>query len=463
MYKHIIDNVPNYTHFLSVEEMDASSRELAEKYPDIVEIFEAGQSEKGRSIYCLKIGNGLQNAFLYGCPHPNEPIGAMMLEYFSACLAGDEGLRNELGYTWYIIKCCDPDGTMLNEGWFRGPFTLGNYGRNFFRQASNMQIDWTFPVKYKKLDYNKPLRETKALMKVIDEARPVFVYPLHNSGFGGAYWYITRPIPGLCEKLSEVAARHGIPLSLGEPEAPYSVMYGPAVYKALSMKDEYDYLEKYGEKDPSELIKCGTCGEDYAVGAREDGKVFGLVAEVPYYYDKRVSDLSQSELLRYDLAVELCSFQKELYREVLNILSGISDLISADNPFAKTVGGVAEEALEGVEAKRKMVEKNTDFQRKATVSEAFDYQYASRFYNLLSVGMLVRTAEYELARLEGIGKTGPELLLLKKAFEAAEALFNRVCSALEEDMNYTVIPIRQLVRVQLESGLLAASTLRQQE
>ncbi len=33
---------------------------------------------------------------MFGCPHPNEPMGAMLLEYFSRALAEDEDLRKAL-------------------------------------------------------------------------------------------------------------------------------------------------------------------------------------------------------------------------------------------------------------------------------------------------------------------------------------------------------------------------------
>ena len=78
----LIDNIPDYQQFLTVDEMDASSRKLAEEYPDLVTMFEAGRSRKGHPIYCLKIGQGSRNALMFGCPHPNEPMGAMLFEYF---------------------------------------------------------------------------------------------------------------------------------------------------------------------------------------------------------------------------------------------------------------------------------------------------------------------------------------------------------------------------------------------
>ena len=76
-FEKLINNIPDYQVFLTVDEMDENSKKLAEQYPGIVDIFEAGKSRKGHPIYCLKIGNGPKNALMFGCPHPNEPMGAI--------------------------------------------------------------------------------------------------------------------------------------------------------------------------------------------------------------------------------------------------------------------------------------------------------------------------------------------------------------------------------------------------
>ena len=51
----LIDNIPDYQQFLTVDEMDENSKRLAAEFPGIVEIFaEAGKSRKGHPIYCLE-------------------------------------------------------------------------------------------------------------------------------------------------------------------------------------------------------------------------------------------------------------------------------------------------------------------------------------------------------------------------------------------------------------------------
>lgn len=75
-FQAIVDKVPDYQSFLTVDEMDESTRKLAAEYPNIVTVFEAGTSRNGHPIQCMKIGDGPKNALCFACPHPNEPIGA---------------------------------------------------------------------------------------------------------------------------------------------------------------------------------------------------------------------------------------------------------------------------------------------------------------------------------------------------------------------------------------------------
>ena len=114
-YQRILDNVPDYKAFMSVDEMDQSTLKLKEEYPDLVDLTIIGHSRNDHPIYCMKIGHGEKKALMFGCPHPNEPMGAMMLEYFSRALCEDDEFRENCGYTWYLIKCIDIDGTKLNE------------------------------------------------------------------------------------------------------------------------------------------------------------------------------------------------------------------------------------------------------------------------------------------------------------------------------------------------------------
>ena len=129
--ENVFNSIPNYQEFLTVSELDKSSKQLAEDF-DHVEILEIGKSKEGRIIYCLKIGNFQRNALLFAFPHPNEPIGSLTVEFLARFLAENPDTVDDLGYTWYLIKAIDPDGAALNEGWFKGEFDPVKYARNNF-------------------------------------------------------------------------------------------------------------------------------------------------------------------------------------------------------------------------------------------------------------------------------------------------------------------------------------------
>lgn len=455
LIKKIIDRVPDYKEFLTVEEMDSNSKKLAEKYPDIVEIFEMGKTRENNSIYCMKIGNGKKNGLMFGCPHPNEPIGAMMLEYFTEELAKNKELREKLDYTWYIVKSWDVDGTKLNEKWFKGPFTLYNYSRNFFRPAGHQQVDWTFPVDYKNLHFHETIPETKAMMNLIDEIKPKFIYSLHNAGFGGVYWYLTDDTKDIYDDLKNAAKKQNIPLNLGEPEAPFVEAYEPAIYKNLGIQQNYDYLEKYGVENPEKVINAGTCSADYAIEVADS---FTMLTELPYFYEERINDLSEADMTRKEAVLKRIEFDEDSNKFIKETMNNIENYLDKKNPFKLALEAFTDSEKSN-EATKKMIEENEEFQRNATVAEKFDNLYISKFYKLLSYGLLVRASESELEKIDKSEKQTEKYKKLEEAFETAKKALKDLSENLEKEINYQVVPIKKLVSIQLECGLIMADYL----
>ncbi|WP_223588887.1 M14 family zinc carboxypeptidase [Neobacillus bataviensis] len=455
-FESVVANVPDYKAFLTVDEMDDSCRKLANEFPDIVSVFEAGKSRKGHSILCMKIGNGLKNALCFACPHPNEPIGAMTLEYFSRALAENDDLREELGFTWYMIKCIDPDGVRLNENWFNGPFNVYTYTRNYYRPIGYEQVEWTFPIDYKELHFHNPLPETQALMTLIKEIRPEFMYSLHNAGFGGAYWYLTHDLPELYEGLRDSAIKQGIPLNLGEPEEPFITKFSSAIFKNMTIAEAYDFIEKFSGNKPN--IKNGTSSSDYASGVTD---CVTLLTELPYFFDPRIEDLSEGEITRKDAILQNVK-QSQAHFDLLDqILAEVRPYISDENPFVKLVEEVIQYVKEGSEAKIKWADSNPEFEKMASRAEIFDNLQVAKFYNGLYLGLTVRTCEYEIERLKREKNSdqialGPFMETCKKG----KQLLKGYCGNLESELDYLAIPIQKLVRIQLESGLIVANYIR---
>lgn len=448
----VIDRVPDYKTFFTVDELNQMSYDLAEKHSDIVETFEFGNSKEGEKIIGLKIGKGSKNALVFGLPHPNEPIGTMTIDHLINQLVEDEEFRNSLDYTWYIIKAWDVDGARKNEGWYKGPYNLYNYARNFYRPAGFLQVDWTFPIEYKNLKFNKPIPETKAMMDLIDEIKPTFIYSLHNAGFGGAYWYISKEVKEVFDDFIKAANKQNIPVHYGEPEAPYCEEFAPAIYKELKISDEYDYLEKYGNEHPEKEIEVGTCSADYA-GTRYDSCT--LVTELPYFYDKRIDDKSESDITRKEAIKNSIEYSESLDKYLIESMK-ISKPYLAENNVYKLALEAFTDLEEVHSATLKMIEEDEKYNKTATVAEKFDNSLVTKFYSMLSLGLIIRMNEEEMKKLD---KNSEAYKILEGEFKKSEIKLKELSEYLEENMDYSVVPIKRLVSVQLECGLALAYNL----
>ena len=442
----VIEGVPDYKEFMTVEELDESTFKLVEKYPDIVKVFKVGSTREGKPLHALKIGEGRKKALLFGCPHPNEPIGTLMLEYLTWKLASDDEFRETFNYTWYIVKAVDKDGLKLNEGWLKGPFTPLNYAKNFYRPAGNKQVEWTFPIEYKTLKFNEPMPETKALMKIIEEAKPDFIYSLHNASFGGVYYYISEKVPLLHPIYYMFPEKLGIPLSLGEPEVPWAKEIARAIYLMVSTPEYYDYLEKYADRDPAEIIKTGTDSYDYA--RRFNPKVLELVTEVPYYYDPRIEDTRVSDVYRRRAVLDRIESDVEFYKLIKGWYDRVKKHLKLKTMFREAIEYYLEVFPGAIEAERKWANTASELERKATIAEVFDNYEVTEFYRLTRLGLLYRMLKAEVEH-------GNDSIIGEVMVDVENVLEER-SRELEKRLNYKVIPIKDLVTIQLAAGLYTA-------
>ena len=438
-----IEDVPDYKEFKTVDELDESLFKLREKYPDIVEVYVAGKTRSGEEIYAAKIGRGKLRGLMFGCPHPNEPIGTLMLDYLLWRLAEDEDLRNTLNFTLHIVVVSDKDGLRLNEGWLKGEFSILKYAMNYYRPAGNRQVEWTFPIKYKKLNFNDPLPETQALMRIIQGTKPDFIYSLHNAGFGGVYYYITHEAPLLYPIYRYYPTLLGVPLTRGEPEVPYAKKLSESIYYMISIPEYYDYLEKHAEKDPSEIIKTGTDSFDYT--RKYNPNVFELVTEVPYFYDRRIEDTGETDINRRKAMFDAIEEDKKEYKYRLEIYEKVKDKLKLNTRFQETLEYYLAVFPDSTAAIENWAKTAKELERNATVAEAFDIYQVSKFYRLLGLGYLRRMLQ---AEVEAGGNS-----TLEKMLNMVEEEMYRRAEALEEEVDYEVIPIKKLVTIQLAAGL----------
>ncbi len=441
-----MSSLPEMDRFLTVDELNADFARIAEEHPDIARLVRVGSSSLGEPISMLSLGNGENQILLFACPHPNEPIGALMVHHLARMLCDDDELRDGLGFTWNLISCVDPDGTRLNEGWFDGPFTVRNYARHFYRPAAEQQVEWTFPNFYKTNYFDRSLPESEMLMRVIDRLEPALMGSLHNAGFGGVYYYLSREEPGLYPTLHELPQWEELPLRLGEPEVPYAVQFAPAIFKFMSAAEAYDYMEANGA-DVSTYSHGGSSAE-YAASHG----TLTMITEMAYYDDARVNDQTVSDTNRRQAILGGLDLSDEGYQVINGHLESVRAELRTKSAFESAVSSFMKMQRESKAAQRHWAESDPATDRPATVAELFSSNQEVRFYRLLTLGMLVRMLEGEVA----IGNGTPAI---RKHLQEALATFDQWTSALEADLNVRVVPIRKLVAVQLGAILAAASHL----
>jgi hypothetical protein len=442
----LMTQVPEMDRFLTLDELTADLERIAGDHPEIASIRRVGTSTLGEPIRMLSIGSGANNALLFACPHPNEPIGAMMVHHLAHLLCRDAELRDGFDYTWHLIGCVDPDGTRLNEGWFAGPFTPRNYARHFYRPASDRQVEWTFPIAYKTHYFDRVLPETQMLMRVIDELKPELMASLHNAGFGGVYYYLSRPAEPLYDTLHALPGWEELPLQLGEAEVPYARPFAPAIFPTIRVAAGYDYMEENGV-DPTASSLAGASSFEYS----EPHGTFSIITEVAYYDDPRVNDQTPSGVRRRDAILQGLDLADEGGHALRAQFDAVAKDLKGRSPFQHSVEWWASLG-KGREAERNWATSSPETERPATVAELFSSIEQTQFYRLLGLGMLLRMLEGEIA----IGNGTPAI---RAQLAESTRVFEEWADRLEHSLRMRVVPIRKLVAVQLGAVLAAADYL----
>ena len=431
----LLGRVPDFKRFYTVDELFAKASTVASEHPELATYRNVGESSDGEPIPMVQIGSGEERILLFACPHPNEPIGAMLVHFLLDELIANEDLRR--GRSWFLLPCVDPDGTRLNEGWFAGPYTIRNYARHFYRPRSEEQVEWTFPIDYKDLHFDSPMPETRALMRAFGLAEPKLVYSLHNAGFGGVYYYLSHNLKDIYNTLYEVPKARGLALSLGEAEMPWATEFAPAIYKTSSITEAYDYYEQYGTQRPVDLIQGGASSYDFF---RDPNDPVMLIAELPYFQSQQIADQTPTQLSRREVILSATEESRKTIGELMSLLKYIESEMKLDTRFYRAVGSFVEQMQNGLESKRTWAEQAEGMDKLATVAQEVDEHYVGPFYRFLIVSMLRRALAAQLAA------TPSETL--KKAQADLEALLERWADELEQGLEYEAVPIKSLVEVQ---------------
>jgi hypothetical protein len=291
-------------------------------------------------------------------------------------------------------------------------------------------------------------------MRIIDAYPIDFLFSLHNSGFGGVYYYWSRNVPELYPALYEFIAEQGIPLHLGEPELPFvRKLDGRAMFEFPSFGEIYDYMEKYSPIPPDEVLNSGTSGDDYAI---ERYGSLGVVCEMPYFYDPRIEDTSPSDVSRRHAVLEGLEYRREILGFIARNYEEVKPLLTVGSLFVDAIEELMRTGETDIETMEIAVSSDSSYERRATIAEMWDALYVSKFYTLLDLGQFVRLLEHEKAE-----RRGEFPRQLQEVLNASLEMFEKSAAEAEGDLDYTVVPIKKLASVQLVTALRAMDYVQQ--
>jgi hypothetical protein len=449
----VIDVLPDEIRFLTREELRARTFELAGTYPDRVRIQAIGASACGQDIELVEVQAGKEQpreksryAFLLGTPHPQELTGTLSIDHLTRQFAEHPDLLKEFGdYDGLVaITVSDPDGMRLNEGWF-DDFSPLNYLSNMYRQPMPKQIEWSFPIGYKRLHFTDTPPETKAIMRVIRDYEPQLLCSLHNSALGGGYFYADPDSGPVFGQLQALTAHLKMPVRSGGTEVPYVTesLPGSGIYSPVpSVRCFYDYLQREGF-DPLSHIRYGGGSKDFldeVVPAAAHS-----ISEIPYFTVPAFDDQSPSGMTFRDAVLEGFERREEtvsyLMRQLVHIEHAPkSPLLDSAQWYLRFYGN-------NILMRRAIL--NTDAGNRAdeeiTVAESFIKRHVDgAFYVLAYGGALARVAD----------SLGDD----ERAAELRHFIRSQLDVIQDENNTLYVRPLRDNVAAQVGSILVSMSS-----
>lgn len=437
--------VPPLTSIPTVDALTSDLERLRSSHPELISRERIGTSRLGESIWLYHVGNGSRSALIVGGVHPNEPIGSLTIVHLIGQLVTDDDFRIGYDTSWHIVPCADPDGMRLNEGWFADPSDRGLYSREFFRPAPDEQVEWTFPFAYKNAYFDAMLPETLALARAIDLTAPDLYVPLHNSEGGGAYFYLSRPVPALYPLLHEITASCGVPLHTGEPEGAHFTVLSDAIYEMGTLQDAYDWSEEAG-LDPYPPGSAGDASTSYA----NRYGTLSLIAELPQFGDPAADDASLTDTVHRD-ALRRCGERLiETGRILTDLIASVDSHVQMDTPLLRAARVFSPMATGAGEADLRRADTEDD--RVATVAELTSLDGVVNLHRLRWGGMLRRALAAEVAA----GVASPEV---RRAAAEIQEVFGDWLAEARAGGDHPPLPLSQVVGVQYGAILAAHAQL----
>ena len=143
-----------------------------------------GQSESGRGIVGIVVGQGEHLVSLIAGSHSDEPVGSETLMYLAEYLTGDAAQAAELrqAYRFVIVPHVNPDGETLNRAWIdEWPDPLA-YLQHRVREPPGRDVEFAWPNR-------RP--ENVALARLLADHGPFDLHlSLHGMAMATGGWHL---------------------------------------------------------------------------------------------------------------------------------------------------------------------------------------------------------------------------------------------------------------------------------
>ncbi|WP_345942527.1 M14 family zinc carboxypeptidase, partial [Streptomyces sp. SID486] len=266
---------PRGALYPSVEELTQGARALVARAPGELRMRPVGSSRAGRPLWLVSAGHGARHLLTVAGAHANEPVGGASALRLARLLAHRPAALRRRDCTWHILLCLDPDGARLAHGWQpeEPAPSLEECHRTFYRPEFACHPE-SLPAPG---GDGERLPESAALVRLLDELRPLAQFTLHGIEFGGAFTMQTGEVPGAARAFRDTAARLRIPLDDRPGDGPDWEPDPPGVLRPADG-------DRGSERDPS-----GFVAESTWLYPRRHGTLTALV-EAPAWAAPAVSD-----------------------------------------------------------------------------------------------------------------------------------------------------------------------------
>lgn len=408
-----------------------------------------GHTINGEPLRMLTIGGGEKTALIIGVPHSDEPLGSLVVTFFARWLASHPEVEG-LGWRWLFIPILERRGMRLNEGWFNMPESLAAMAKSTFREPTELQCEWTFPISYDDFHWTKSRPETIAVKNILEKEKPHLLCGLHHSGFTNAYYYFSEDFPEVYPKLEKFAASLQIPLSDTAPDVPFGNMLSPGFYQMYGLKDYIDY---YTKKDPMILphLRRGACSDEWY--QNEIGG-FSFNCEVPMYLTPKLKDKTASSIPYIKMIEERYTRKKSRVDYSLKLLDKLKKNADMADPYllmaAERHIANAQASL-GHEKRILAIAEN----RPINKAEKFENSVLEDLFDLFFLGQIWRVAESICVKGGAINAC--------RLMESADIEIKTLAKSVQDRGSFYHIPIRTSVMMQLGSILIITQELRKKE